>query len=199
MRFGRFQLCWCHGAEGGEVRRRIGILCMLMVLACPGCARRPASSVPASGGAACGTAADAGPRLVIDGWLRPAVADSKIRPDCRMIRAALADSAHSWILTTLLLDDGASVRVDGPGALAVRLKSGDGEAVRRDTGLYVPIHSDASAFLNSSSGPISIRHYHDRGLDGEGVRILVGIPRLDAGRTEVRGIEPVPGRWTHRR
>ncbi|MBU1073494.1 hypothetical protein KKG45_09635, partial [bacterium] len=71
-----------------------------------------------------------------------------------------------------------------------------GDVVRevRDAGLFVALSLDANTFLNSTSGPITIRSGHATAGSGC-VRLLARLPAVDTRRTVVDHVSPVPGRW----
>lgn len=110
--------------------------------------------------------------------------------DCRMIRHARKDAAHVWIWAEVVLPAGASVRIEGPGSLQATLADG---SLAADAGLCVRLRDDRGAYLNSSAGPITIRHAHG---PGGRVRFLVRLPADIGDAAAVRALSPVPGLWT---
>ena len=169
---------------------------ILIIVGTVGCAGTGAES-----GADCAdpTAAAHEP-LRVDGWLGDVLA---ARPDldpdsCLVFAHALADDGASWLCLRLDLADGAVVRVDGPGAVEVRLRDGDRSWSVRDLGLHVPLHGDGNTYLNSERGPITIRDAHGLDDGGRGVCFLARLPRCDVGATEVESIETVAGVWLHK-
>ena len=144
------------------------------------------------------------PTIVADGgaapmaglWLQDSLAElGPEAGDCHMLRTALADTAHSWLWLDLDLTDDRYVRVAGPGALVLSLRTNGAVHIVRDDGLCVALGHDANAYLNSSGGPITIRHAHaSSGKDR--VRILARLPGVDTARTVVQTVTPVEGRWT---
>jgi hypothetical protein len=112
--------------------------------------------------------------------------------DCRMIRHARKDDDHVWIWAEVVLPAGASVRIEGPGSLQATLVDG---TLAVDAGLCVRLRDDRGAYLNSSAGPITIRHSHG---PGGRVRFLVRLPADVGDPATVRTLSPVPGRWTCR-
>lgn len=138
----------------------------------------------------------AAPRFA--GWLDPTDVElAEKAAHCHMLRTALDDSTHAWIWLELDLSPGASVRVSGPGSLSFGLATGDRIARVPDAGLFVALDHDANAFLNSTSGPITIRARHASGAKGC-VRLLARLPAVDVSRTVVHDVRPVPKLWTRK-
>jgi hypothetical protein len=175
--------------------RLLGIAgCAIAVALLAGCAGTSPSGE-------CEEAVDRRPPAVaaapsVAGWLDPndpALAEKAAR--CHMLRTALADTTHAWLWLEVDLPPGRSVRVSGPGSLAFDLVDGAAVAEVRDAGLFVALDVAANAFLNSSTGPITIRPGH--GAAGKGcVRLLARLPAVDTSRTVVRAVRPVPKLWT---
>jgi hypothetical protein len=112
-----------------------------------------------------------------------------------MVRMARADNAHHWFWAEIVLPLGASVRIEGPGALAAVLDGAPDPFHLLDEGLYVHLSDESDAYLNSSGGPITIRHYH--GAGGGRVRFLIRLPDEGGGVPRIVALKPVPGRWTY--
>ena len=115
-----------------------------------------------------------------------------------MLAAALEDTEGSWLWMHLDLDERTVVRVAGPGALEVTLRQGDRTWSVRDLGLHVPLHRDGNAYLNSETGPVTIRSHHGLACDDDGVRFLARLPKVDAATVEAVAVTAVAGRWTRR-
>ncbi len=164
-------------------------LCLLV-----GCASEPPSAHDVSTAAT--RARDVPVILTATGWLD--TSDTKVQAKaetCHMLRTALADSTHSWLWLEIDLPEHRHIRVLGRGALALTLIDGDGTNEVRDAGLFVALSHDANTFLNSTSGPITIRSGH--AIAGSGrVRFLARLPAVDTSRTVVDHVTPVPQLWT---
>jgi len=132
----------------------------------------------------------------VTGWLDVSDESVQARSEtCHMLKTALADSSHAWLWLEIDLPEGRYVRVQGHGALTFTLVDGDGTSEVRDAGLFVALGKDANAFLNSSSGPITIRQAHATSSSGR-VKLLARLPAVDTSRTVVHDVRPVPKLWT---
>ncbi len=132
---------------------------------------------------------------VVTDWLDPTDPEVRKKADtCHMLRTALTDTTHSWLWLELDLSDSRYVRVLGQGALVFGLLTDDGPREVTDTGLFVALTQNANTFLNSTSGPITIRAVHATAPGGP-VRLLARLPAVDTTRTVVHHVKPVPERW----
>jgi hypothetical protein len=129
------------------------------------------------------------------GWLDASDAKVQAKAEtCHMLRIALADSSHSWLWLEIDLPERRHVRVLGQGSLTFGLIAPDGPREVRDAGLFVALTQNANTFLNSSSGPITIRAAHAATVGGR-VRLLARLPVVDTASTVVHHVKPVPERW----
>ncbi|MBC8422807.1 hypothetical protein H8E07_01670 [bacterium] len=164
-----------------------GLTALVLLAGCAGTPPPPEPDAAAERSAALAAAPRSG------GWLDGS--DAGLAARCHMLRTALDDTTHSWLWIELDLAPKVSVRVSGPGSLDFVLETGDLISRVPDAGLFVALDHDANAFLNSTSGPITIRAGHGSAVAGR-VRILARLPRVDTSRTVVHDVRPVPSLWT---
>ncbi|MBA4377314.1 MAG: hypothetical protein C0395_01420 [Gemmatimonas sp.] len=157
-----------------------------------GCARAP---VAADSMTAAATAATAGPVEIV-AWLEDDPGGPAMLPvAAHMIASARDDTTRSWLWVQVELHDDQDVRLLGPGALQFRLELPDGSIHEvLDEGVRVPLDAGANTFLNSASGPITIRAGHAHG-SATCVPLLVRLPRQDGPSPAARGVVAVSGRW----
>jgi hypothetical protein len=161
---------------------------LLAVPIVAGCNRPPAAVESESAG-------PAGPVEIV-AWLEDDPGGPAGLPaDADMIATARADTNQAWLWVSVELDENECVRLPGPGALRLRLEWPDG-TVRDvdDEGMRVPLDAGGNTFLNSASGPITIRASLAHG-SSTCVPLLVRLPALARGRPAARGVAAVPERW----
>lgn len=157
-----------------------------------GCARAP---VAADSVTAAATAATAGPVEIV-AWLDDDPSGpARLPVAAHMIASARDDTTRSWLWVQVELHENQDVRLLGPGALKFHLALPDG-TIREvlDEGVRVPLDAGANTFLNSASGPITIRAGHAHG-SATCVPLLVRLPLQDGPLPAARGVAAVSGRW----
>lgn len=157
-----------------------------------GCTRPPVAADPTTAAAAATTA---GPVEIV-AWLDDDPdGPARLPVAAHMIASARDDTTRSWLWVQVELHENQDVRLLGPGALKFRLELADG-TIREvlDEGVRVPLDAGANTFLNSATGPITIRAGHAHG-SATCVPLLVRLPLQDGPLPETRGVAAVPERW----
>ncbi|MDO9693235.1 MAG: hypothetical protein Q7W56_00735 [Candidatus Latescibacteria bacterium] len=168
------------------------IVCLLAMPLAIGCTRPPVAVDPASSAA---TAATAAPVEIV-AWLDDDPSGPAMLPvAAHMIASARDDTTRSWLWVQVELHENQDVRLLGPGALRFCLELPDG-TIREvlDEGVRVPLDAGANTFLNSASGPITIRPSHAHG-SATCVPLLVRLPLQEGPPPTTRSVAAVPERW----
>ncbi|MDO9170933.1 MAG: hypothetical protein Q7W29_03785 [bacterium] len=154
-----------------------------------GCARAPVAADPTT------AAAPAGPVEIV-AWLDDDPGGPAMLPvAAHMIASARDDTTRSWLWVQVELHENQDVRLLGPGALKFRLELADGTTREvLDEGVRVPLDAGANTFLNSATGPITIRASHAHG-SATCVPLLVRLPLQDGPLPRMSGVASVPERW----
>lgn len=154
-----------------------------------GCVRPPVAADPTQ------AASMVGPVEIV-AWLDDDLGGpARLPVAAHMIASARDDTTRSWLWVQVELHENQDVRLLGPGALRFRLALADG-TIREvlDEGVRVPLDAGANTFLNSASGPITIRASHAHG-SATCIPLLVRLPLQDEPRPAARGVAAVPERW----